>query len=281
MAFSSVPSQIGPFRVCDVLCTTLAGALVRVEDVQGGGRQTLMLLDPDEAGWPARLRQQHRLSSHPRLCRLAPGGPGRLEGADRAYYYVGTEPLCGWTVLDEVAREGRIAPLERAVRLGAEAAEALAHAHQQGLAHGHLEPGCLFIQTYAEEDEGHIKLLGVGLQVVARPASRAARYRPWPGPVARSHRARFAQDVAALGGVLSYMITGQVPDHRDPARALQAACTPPALMEVVLRAMSTAPRRRFASAAALHQALLEVDLSPPAGRPRAPSLWQPRQRAQA
>jgi serine/threonine protein kinase len=230
-----------------------------VEEPASGKRQTVMLLDPDQRRWPARLRDRQTLPPHPRVCALSAAVPGRVRHGSRTLYYVGAESLTGWTVLDELAREGVIRPVSRAVRLCIEAAEALSFSHEAGLAHGHLEPGCLFIQTYADEDPGHIKLLGLGLQVVAPAASRAARYRPrgphGQGEVPRTGAEVQAGDLFALGGVLYHMITGRAPDPdlEDGLAEIDALHGP--LGAIVRRALHADPASRYPSALALREAL--------------------------
>jgi serine/threonine protein kinase len=252
-----------------VLCTIGAGALLRVEDVHSGRPQTVMLLDPDQSCWLARLHDRRLLPPHPRLCALAEGAPRAVEHNDRTFYYVGAEALSGWTVLDEIARDGAIRPLSRAIRLCAEATEALACAHAAGLHHGHLEPGCLFVQTYAEEDEGHIKLLGVGLDVVASPSSRAARYLAPESPaVPQDGRATagpegFAElmrnDVFAMGAVLYHMIAGRAPGGELILPSLLCEASEE-LDDFILRALSPEPGHRFATATAFRDQLLGLDM---------------------
>ncbi len=267
MAFSSVPSKLGPLVVRNVLCTIGAGALLCVEDVHGGKPQTVMLLDPDQPCWLTRLRDRRLLPLHPRLCALAEGAPRVVEHDDRTFYYVGAEALSGWTVLDEIARDGAIRPLSRAIRLATEATEALACAHAVGLHHGHLEPGCLFVQTFAEEDEGHIKLLGVGLDVLAAPTSRAACYLAPESGAALAEaggKEEFAElvrnDVFAMGGVLYHMVVGRAPGVTDLVMPSLLCKAPEELDEVLSRALSKDPAERFATAADLREALVHIDL---------------------
>lgn len=268
MAFSSVPSRLGPLVVRNVLCTTGAGALLRVEDPYGGRPQTVLLLDPEQPAWPRRLRDRRLLPAHPRLCALSSSAPAIAQQDDRVFYYVGAESLCGWTALDEIDRDGAILPLRRALRLCAETADALACAHAVGLHHGHLEPGCLFIQTFAEEDEGHVKLLGAGLDVIAGPYSRAARYRAPDADPSGSSAELAAADVYALGAVLYHMVTGRVPDAAEPANPANPDRSPAglradpllSLRPLLARALHADAARRFPSAAALRDALLDVEV---------------------
>ena len=265
MAFSSVPSKLGPFVVRNVLCTIGAGALLRVEDVHSGKPQTVMLLDPDQPCWLARLRDRRLLPPHPRLCALADGAPRVVEHDDRTFYYVGAEALSGWTALDEIARDGAIRPISRAIRLCIEATEALACAHAVGMHHGHLEPGCLFVQTFAEEDEGHIKLLGVGLEVLASPSSRAARYLAPESGVGDRPPEAFAElcknDVFAMGAVLYHMVVGRAPGTAETAWPSILCGAPQSLDRVLSRALSADPAERFQSATALREALAKIDVA--------------------
>ncbi len=131
-----------------------------------------------------------------------------------------------------------------------------------------------------------MKLLGLGLQVVAGPASRAARYRPpsfYRQGAPRSIRGGSAaarEDGFALAAVLYHMITGQAPDFADLGAALSPlAEAHPGLAELLLRALAPSPRARFASAQALRAALVGLDLTERRPEPvllNCPRTWRRR-----
>ncbi|QDV39460.1 serine/threonine-protein kinase [Tautonia plasticadhaerens] len=210
----------------------------------------------EEARHLARLRHPHIVAVH-EVGRDARGEP---------YFtmdFVDGEPL---TAL--LAREGRLQP-GRAVALIWQAAEAVRHAHEQGLIHRDLKPGniladrdgraCVTDFGLARDLAGSAGLTGTG-ELMGTPAYMAPEQ-----ALGQADLIGEATDVHALGAVLYEMLAGRPPYGNDTparvlARILDAEPTPlrridrriPRDLETIcLKAMAKDPARRYGSAAFL------------------------------
>ncbi|MEY2933978.1 MAG: hypothetical protein RL033_4727 [Pseudomonadota bacterium] len=171
---------------------------------------------------------------------------------------------------------------------------ALAAAHDAGVIHRDLKPGNIFLAR-GSADEVVPKLLDFGISKFAsssEPPNLAVTafdqligsplYLP-PEALQGSRKLTARSDQYSLGVVLYECITGRAPFyHDDLVPLLNAICegscpapcqlrreTPPALEQVILRAMSVDPRQRFAHIRELGQALLEL------ADPHAQHRWGP------
>lgn len=234
----------------------------------------------DEARHLARLRHPHIVAVHEigraGVCCDGTGG--------EPYFtmdYVDGEPL---TAL--IAREKALSPT-RAVALIRQAAEAVRHAHAQGLIHRDLKPGNILVDRdgkacvtdfgLARELAGSSGLTRTG-ELMGTPAYMAPEQ-----VLGQADRIGEATDVHALGAVLFELLTGRPPFGADTparvlARILDVEPTPPRRLDrrvprdletIVLTALAKDPSRRYPTAAALLEDLrrFEDGLPPLARRP--------------
>jgi serine/threonine protein kinase len=172
------------------------------------------------------------------------------------------ELVDGETLADRLARDGALPPAE-AARIGAELAEALAHAHERGIVHRDIKPGNVLL-----ERDGRARLVDFG---IARLLERESAHLTTAGTVTGTLRylapeqlagedASPSTDLYALGAVLFEMLAGRpafeaatpvalVDAQRHPPAAI--AGVPPGLAEISLTALDPDPARRPASAAAM------------------------------
>ena len=156
-------------------------------------------------------------------------------------------PLAASTLRDKLSRSERM-PWWHALRIAAQAAHALSHAHAQSLVHGALKPENVLLDGKGNAllaDFGAARL--VSLPAVAHPGPRvvvelsAAHYRA--PEVSASEPAEAPADAFALGALLHEMLGGA------PATALPQDL-PPALTDLLAELGASDPAARPALAVA-------------------------------
>lgn len=173
-------------------------------------------------------------------------------------------------------------PLEprRAMRIATQVAEALEYAHYRGVIHGALDVDSVYVN-----DRGVITVLGVGMDDLYRQLgisrSGAARSSLTPPEVARGQTPDKRSDVYAVGALLYLLLTGKVPPPGRPVHLARSNPeVPPAVDEVLSRALATNPSDRYADLVELNRELRTAVRSP-TDRPRQerdqeqPSTTQP------
>ncbi len=138
------------------------GEVYRARDTRLDRTVAIKVLPAELAGNPerrARFEREARAVSalnHPHICTLH--DVGREDGVD----YLVLEYLEGETLADRLSK-GAL-PLEQALRLGAQVADALDKAHRAGIVHRDLKQGNVMLT------KSGAKLLDFGLARVAEPA---------------------------------------------------------------------------------------------------------------
>jgi phosphate/phosphite/phosphonate ABC transporter binding protein len=193
-------------------------------------------------------------------------------GEDNRRWYIAMEYVRGWTlaqIAGHARRRGKMLPIASAVQIGRTVADALVYVHAiqhggRGLLHGDISPSNLLLGV-----DGRIKVTDFGVASLAGEAAIAGKlaYLP-PEAFARAPREQ-GWDVYALGVILWELLAGR-PRVPDDALAAHQVTTPPpsllslrpeappALLDVVERAASLDPSRRFATARELAAALAPV-----------------------
>jgi serine/threonine protein kinase/Tol biopolymer transport system component len=196
--------RLGPYEIVSLLGAGGMGEVYRARDTRLDRIVAIKVLPAhlmaSEASRARFEREARAISalSHPNICALFDVG---REGDTE---YLVMEYLEGETLADRLAR----GPLPRSqfVKLGAQIAEALQHAHRAGIVHRDLKPGNIMITN------GGAKLLDFGLAKFADPVS---------APLDEEETATRRDPLTAEGtvvGTYQYMspeqIEGRPLDHR-------------------------------------------------------------------
>jgi WD40 repeat protein len=249
------------------------GVVYRATDTELGRQVALKLIAPARAGDP-RFRELFVRESlvaagleHPNVI------PIYRAGEDEGRLYIAMRYVEGASLDDLIAERGRIPP-GRAARVVARVADALDAAHARGLVHRDVKPANVLIAD--PDGEEHVYLTDFGL-AAGMSADREGAAGGWAGTLAylapeqiRGGAIDARTDVYALGCVLFHALAGRPPfPAGDEAAALEAHLTqapprlsdaapglPPAMDEVVRRAMAKRPEDRFPSAGEMGRAAL-------------------------
>jgi tetratricopeptide (TPR) repeat protein len=289
---------VGPYRVLDSLGVGGMGEVFLAEDTRLGRRVALKRPSPSWLSIPDARARLHREASaaaaltHPHIAAI-------YDVLD-----VGSEP---YIVMEYVAGESlaRVLgrgplPVEQAVRVGLQLADALAAAHGRGIVHRDLKPGNVCMTP-----DGQAKILDFGLATARAPArgeAGAARltvpgqFMGSPGYASPEQlagaEAAPADDVYALGVVMFELLTGRRPfanasaldvmvstmTRTPPAVHEVNAAVPPELSALVARALARDPRDRIASARAFHGELRHIADALSSGPTGAHAVMQPARR---
>jgi serine/threonine protein kinase len=222
-----------------------------------------------------RFRREARAASrvgHPHIIEVTDFGTTE-EGC--AYFVM--EYLEGMDLADVLVREGRVHPA-RAVRIAIQICQALEAAHTAGVIHRDLKPENIFLVT-RDAQVDFVKVLDFG---IARDLFRDSGQLTNPGMTmgtpeymapeqSLGRPADRRTDVYAVGALLYEMVTGTAPfkadSHREmleskrrPPESLRkhASKIPPALDEIILRALGPDPDRRPQTMAELEQDLAGI-----------------------
>lgn len=193
--------------------------------------------------------------SHPNIVNMY--DVGRDEDTD----YIVMEYISGETLKEKIQREGPL-PVELAVRIAIEIAEALEHAHQNNLIHCDIKPHNILVTR-----SGRIKVTDFGIARAVTSATMThtgtiiGSVHYFSPEQAKGGAIGAKSDIYSLGVVLYEMLTGEVPftgetpvsialKHlQEEPKALHEfnSGVPPLAEAVVLKAMAKEPEGRFES----------------------------------
>jgi serine/threonine-protein kinase len=274
-----IGSLVGHYRILGKLGSGGMGAVFLAEHALLGRRAALKALLPGmshQRGVVERFFDEARATS-------AIADPGVVQVFDFGYHVDGTpylvmEFLDGESLQTRIDRRGCIQPPE-ALRIARQLASSLAAAHAQGIIHRDLKPENLFLVRDAEATGGErTKILDFGVaklgassrltlsgSMLGTPAYMSPEQCRGPSNVeARS-------DIYAVGCVIFHMLTGRPPfvgvaadviashlDELPPVPSEIVEGLTPLVDGLVLRCLAKNPADRYASAAALQQAIEAV-----------------------
>ena len=209
--------------------------------------------------------------NHPHILQLFDSGVFTSERQPPSLFYV-MAYMRGGTLRDRLIREVQL-PLESALHVAREVADALQYAHGQGVVHRDVRPENILLEA------GHALVADFGIARVVEAVggeslSTSGVVIGLPGYMSPEQATASREldgrtDIYSLGCVLYEMLGGQLPftgatrtavlarQIADPVPPLSTLCptVPPAIERAVLRALAKRPEDRFATAGEFAAAL--------------------------
>ena len=249
-------TRLGPYEIQSAIGAGGMGEVYKARDTRLDRTVAIKVLPPDVSADPDRRARFEREAktvaglSHPHICPLF--DVGDHHGA----MFLVMEHLVGQTLAERLEK-GPL-PLEQALTVATEIADALAVAHKQGIIHRDLKPGNVMLT------KAGAKLLDFGLARLARPLAGIASATlssvgtvagtpPYMAPEQLEGRATDARtDLWALGAILYEMVTGKrafegtstasltaaILDHAPPPIVSLQPLTPPLLERLVRQCLA-------------------------------------------
>jgi serine/threonine protein kinase len=263
------------FHIANELGSGGMAVVYLADDPATGGRVAIKVLRPDLVNFVARERflREIRIATrlkHPGIVPVI--GSGEVNGT----LYCVMPYVAGETLRERIARERQLA-VRDAVVIAREVADALAFAHEHGFIHRDVKPGNILLHDghALVADFGIARAIDSSTDANTMTSSGIAMGTPAymaPEQALRDSGIDGRVDVYALGCVLYEMLAGEPPfsgvtpwtvaaRHMSQAPApLQALRPdiPPALNDIVMRALAKVPAGRFPTAQAMSEALGQV-----------------------
>jgi serine/threonine-protein kinase len=284
-AAEALGALIAPPPLGDRLANALAGRYAIERELAHGGMGTVYLArdlrlrrrvavkvlreDVAAAVGAERFLEEIRVTAslrHPHILPLFDSG-----SADAVVWYV-MPFVDGETLRSRLEREGRL-PVDVAVQLVREMADALEYAHRHGVVHRDVKPENILLQS------GHARVADFGIALALEHAGGerlthtgvtlgTPQYMA-PEQAAGERALDARTDVYALGAVLHEMLAGEPPFAAEtrqevlrrmmheppPTLATRRTDVPPFLDAAVLRALAKRPDDRFSTAGEFAAAL--------------------------
>jgi eukaryotic-like serine/threonine-protein kinase len=235
------------YRLDEIIARGGMATVWRGHDLRLGRDVAVKLCPPGAPGASLQIREEHFSSAllHPNVVAIFDAGDIAEPEPGAGNAFIVMEYIKGSTA-------HQIAPVawRDAVNIVCQAADGLAAAHERGIVHCDIKPGNLLIDR-----RGRVLVadFGIAMPVESELGEFVHGSAAYVAPERLTgERADPRVDVYGLGGVLSFLLTGQRPT--DDAVSLPLDC-PSELSNVIARARSHNPHERYADASAFREAV--------------------------
>ncbi len=269
-------TRLGPYEILSAIGAGGMGQVYRARDTRLDRTVAIKVLPPALGVDPERRARFQREAkaiaglTHPRICTLYDVGEHPSHDSGPATLYLVMEHLTGETLAARLAH-GRL-PMQQALAVATDIADALSAAHRQGVVHRDLKPGNVMLTKSGAKllDFGLAKLKGHGEHPAAGPfpqvadplltaAGRIVGTPHYMAPEQLEGKPADARtDLWALGALLYEMVTGTrafegasagslmdaILECDPPALSTLAPAAPPALERLVQQCMAKTPDER-------------------------------------
>ena len=283
--------RVGDYEVMAPLGAGGMGRVYKVRNVISNREEAMKILLPDFAADPdlaARFMAEIRTLAgleHPGIAQL------RTAFQHNNQFVMVMEYVEG-TTLEKLASQVRI-PLDHVLDYSMQVLAALRYAHGRGVIHRDIKPANIMITTY-----GMTKLMDFGIakstgeNQLTRPGSTIGSVYYMSPEQVRGGTVDARSDLYSFGVTLYEMLTGRKPFQADTSYTILNAQVnqpptppieinpgiPPALNEIVLRALAKNPDDRFQTADEFRN-VLRAQVEPHAVAQPSASVWSEPQRA--
>src|SRR6266487_1631051 len=280
---NTIPRDLGKYELQQLLGRGSAGEVWKGYDTQSHTEVAIKLIHTDLQSDPHFLtrftREGEKLTSlhHANIVRVREVNISRSPQTNETSAYLVMDYVDGQTLADYIAttsHKGNFPSADQIVYLFTSIGVAIDYAHQRGIVHGNIKPGNILLDQHNTShftggepllvDEGLAQLLGnaVGVNSTLYISPEQAK----------GHAITNRSDIYALGVILYEICTGVQPFRDESSVAvmmqhINALPTPPnlinpnippALSEVILRAMSKEAGSRFPMASLLAAAIADA-----------------------
>ncbi len=263
---------VGRYQLLERVGQGAMAQVYRAYDPTSGTKVAVKILYPhltSDEGFVARFRREAQAAAaldHPNIIRILD------HGTDAELSYLVMELVDGPSLKTVLQKRKKPLTPEEAVRLVATLADALEHAHRQGVVHRDIKPSNVLLRD-GQLDSPMLTDFGVARMVEATVDTATGTTLGTPTYMApeqgEGQPGDARSDIYALGVILYELLTGKPPFEAESPYALilRHIHTPPppprglrpglprALETVTLRALAKEPTARYPSAAAFAAAL--------------------------
>jgi len=250
---ADLPSQIGPYRVSELLGRGGSSPVYKAVDPKSGRPVVVRLLSPhlleNQAASERFERSARALMSapHPSVLQILDTG---VEGTRP---YLVTEWIQQGAGLDNVLKQRRLSVTEiLAVMKGV--CRGLAHAHQSGVLHHHISPHAILVSPdfsmvkLTEFGFTRIESLGLTGTISTGAITLGAFHYLAPEQVDSNAVADHRADIYAVGAVFQEMLTGRPPTGKFSLPSQSNSELLPETDTIVLKCLARNPSERYATA---------------------------------
>lgn len=249
-----IGQKIEQYKIESKIGSGSSGTVYRATDLNLVRPVVLKLLKPALVKHPARQTQILKAAqaasrlSHPAIV------PFYNFGQKNGYFYLVTAHVEGMSLerlLILLAQEKRVLRLDETLHIIAQIADALGYAHQAGVHHGDLKPGNILLKPLQRplrsgdpaikamlSDFGLSPIPDSGIPAGLSPeiARPLRRYLPYLAPERQAGQAADGRaDIYSLGVILHQLISGQLPNQKQPLRDLCPG-VPSSIIDIALKA---------------------------------------------